>query len=286
MIGSILTSLGLILAGYIYVKVIRHKPPPSLKGKHVIITGGSKGIGRAMAFEAVKLGANVTIVARDMDVLEKVKIELLKIVANPATQKIAAFSVDVSASSAASSMEQVVAESEEDLGPVYMLINCAGTSISGTFEDTKIEEFHRMMNINLMGSVMCTKAVVSSMKKRNEGVIIFVSSIAGLLGLYGYSAYSASKFAVVGLAEVLAMELRPYNIKVSVSFPPDTDTPGFEEEQKGKPRETQLISESGGLYQPNVVAQTTLADALVREDYLVSFPLLNDNDYLHFPLKY
>jgi short-subunit dehydrogenase len=79
-----------------------------------------------------------------------------------------------------------------------------------------------MMKVNYLGAVYCTKAVVDSMKKRRFGRIIFVSSQAGQIGIFGYTGYSASKFALRGLAECLQMELKPYNIFVTLSYPPDT----------------------------------------------------------------
>ncbi|KAI1301495.1 3-ketodihydrosphingosine reductase [Halotydeus destructor] len=247
-----------ILTGYLYHKW--SNKVLNLKGRHVLITGGSKGIGKAMAIEAVRAGANVTILARNIEDLDRAKLEILKQVIDPVKQKIEAHSVDVSRDLYA--IEQAVADAEAELGPVYMLVNCAGTSVAQRFDETPIDDFKRMMDINYMGSVLTTRAVLPSMKNQKEGVILFVSSVAGLLGLYGYSAYSASKFAIVGLAEVLSMELKPFNISVSVSFPPDTDTPGFEEEQKLKPIETKLISESGGLFSAQTVAAVSLKDAM------------------------
>lgn len=91
-----------------------------------------------------------------------------------------------------------------------------------------------MMDINYIGSVNVTRASLSSIKQVDNGRIVFVSSIAGQLGLYGYTAYSASKYALRGLAECLQMELYPYNIRVTLAHPPDTDTPGFEVENKVK----------------------------------------------------
>lgn len=231
-----------------------------LVGKHVLITGGSKGIGRSLAFEAVKMGANVTIIARDTEVLEKCKIELLKIAPSSKKQRVVSIAADVT--NDVSILEQVIAEAEEECGPVFMLINCAGTSISRRFEDTTTKDFRRMLDINFLGSVSITKAVIPAMKSRREGIVVFVSSIAGLTGIYGYTAYSASKFALLGLAEALSMEVTPFNVNVTVLFPPDTDTPGFEQEQIGKPKETQLISESGGLFTPEAVAKAAMKDIL------------------------
>jgi 3-dehydrosphinganine reductase len=84
-----------------------------------------------------------------------------------------------------------------------------------------------MMKLNYLGGVYCTRSVIESMKKRKFGRIMFVSSQAGQIGIFGYTSYSASKFALKGLAESLQMEVKPYNIYVSIAYPPDTDTPGF-----------------------------------------------------------
>lgn len=84
-----------------------------------------------------------------------------------------------------------------------------------------------------------------------------------MLGIFGYSAYGATKFAIRGLAEALAMELTPHNVCVTLALPPDTDTPGFKEEEKTKPLETKLISDAGGLVQPEDVAKNLLYDSLV-----------------------
>ena len=110
------------------------------------------------------------------------------------------------------------------------------------------------MRVNYIGGVYCSKSVVESMKSRKFGRILFVSSQAGQLGIYGYTAYSATKFALRGLAEALQMELKPFNVYISVSYPPDTDTPGFNEELKDKCEETCLISESSGLFKSKDVA--------------------------------
>lgn len=79
-----------------------------------------------------------------------------------------------------------------------------------------------MMRVNYIGALYCTKAVVNSMKKRHFGRIAFISSQAGQIGIFGYTGYSASKFALKGFAESLQMELKPYKIFVTLSFPPDT----------------------------------------------------------------
>lgn len=110
------------------------------------------------------------------------------------------------------------------------------------------------MKVNYLGGVYCTKSVVDSMKSRKFGRIVFVSSQAGQIGIFGYTGYSASKFALRGLVEALQMEVKPYNIYVTLSFPPDTDTPGFKVENLSKCEETRIISESSGLATSKEVA--------------------------------
>ena len=235
----------------------------NLKGRHVFITGGTKGIGLELARLCVEFGANVTVLARNKKILNDAKLELIKL-SIPSMQKVLAYSVDVSES--VRNVKIVVEEAEAESGPIDLLVCCAGTAIAREFHNTKEEEFKHLMSVNYFGTVNTVHAALESLKKsQNSPNILLFSSLAGLFGLYGYSAYSASKFALVGFAQVLSMELASDNIGVTVSYPPDTDTPGFELEQVGKPKLTQSFSEEGGLVQPRVVAQAALIDALDRE---------------------
>ena len=90
------------------------------------------------------------------------------------------------------------------------------------------------MRINYIGTVNCTKAVIESMKERKCGRIAFVSSDCGQMGIFGYTAYCASKFALKGLVESLQMEVKPYNIYLTISYPQDTETPGLVVESLNK----------------------------------------------------
>ena len=109
--------------------------------------------------------------------------------------------------------------------------------------------------MNVLGGVYATKAVLDSMIARKTGAIVFISSIAGQLGLYGYSAYSTTKFALRGLAETLQMELQPHNVRVSISFPPDTDTPQLQQEVKDRNALQSELASYGTVFQAEVVAQ-------------------------------
>ncbi|RUS90415.1 hypothetical protein EGW08_001820 [Elysia chlorotica] len=221
------------------------------------VTGGSSGIGKSLAILAVKRGAKVTIVARNKDRLVEAQNDISS---HGAKEQVQIVSVDLSADF--EEVQKSFNKAESTFGHIQFLINCAGSSIPGRFEELPISTFQKMMDINYMSAVHATRAVIAGMKSRCEGRIVFVSSQAGQLGLYGYTSYSASKFALRGLAEALQMEISPYNIRLTLAFPPDTNTPGFAEEQKGKPEETKLISETSGLFSPEKVAQTILDDTV------------------------
>uniref|UniRef100_A0A665U8Q3 3-dehydrosphinganine reductase n=1 Tax=Echeneis naucrates TaxID=173247 RepID=A0A665U8Q3_ECHNA len=248
-----------VLLLYMISPLISPKPL-KLNGAHVVVTGGSSGIGKCIAIECYRQGAFITLVARDEAKLLQAKKEVEKFAIND-KQVVLCISVDVSRDY--SQVESVIKQAQEKLGPVDMLVNCAGTSISGKFEEVELCLQQKLMEVNYLGSVYPTRAVITTMKERRMGRIMFVSSQAGQIGLFGYTAYSPSKFALRGLAESLQMEIKPYNIYVTVAYPPDTDTPGLAEENKTKPLETKLISETSGVSQPDQVAKIMVRDAIV-----------------------
>ncbi|XP_033849038.1 3-ketodihydrosphingosine reductase [Acipenser ruthenus] len=247
-----------VLLLYMVSPLISPKPL-KLNGAHVVVTGGSSGIGKCIAIECYKQGAFITLVARDENKLLQAKKEIEKHAIND-KQIVLCISVDVSKEYG--QVESVIKQAQEKLGPVDMLVNCAGITVAAKFEEVEVDCFKRLMEVNYLGSVYPTRAVIPTMKERRMGRIVFVSSQAGQLGLFGYTAYSPSKFALRGLAESLQMEIKPYNIYVTVAYPPDTDTPGLAEENKTKPLETKLISETSCLCQPEQVAKVIVKDAV------------------------
>ena len=197
-------------------------------GKHVIVTGGSSGIGLECAKLYAKNGANVTIVARDATKLAAAH-EAIAAYKQP-NRKVLVASVDTGSSEEA--VAKALAPCLKELGAAEVLVNCAGTSISGDFDTTSSSEFERLLRVNLLGSVYPTKVVVGGMKTKSGGQggrIVFVASQVAQAAIHGYTAYAASKWALRGLAEALQMELKPFGIVVSVCYPPDTDTPGYKE---------------------------------------------------------
>jgi len=282
----VLTPLGIYIGKSILKG--RNNPGNSQRypvGTHVVISGGSKGIGKALALKFAELGTHVTIIARNTNDLHEARAEIERHRKNTTVQKIRTVSLDLtkltfpdSSSSDATSQQQelldkILGEHER----CDILVNCCGSAIAARFEDTSQQQFRYMMDVNYFSAVNLTRILLPVMKARslanqaaarsNGGRIVFVSSMCGLMSFFGYSAYSASKFAIVGLAEALNMEVQPFNISVTVSFPPDTNTPGFEEENKTKPSLTAKISETGNVYSPEEVAAVMMADIRTRKFY-------------------
>ena len=202
-----------------------------LSGAHAIITGGSEGIGLAAATALLERGARVSIVGRSEEKLTAAK-DLL----GPSVHTAAADVADFDALSAA--FESLAASQ----GPCDVLVTSAGYSHPGHFAEIPIEEFRRQMDVNLLGTVHAARLVVPSMMERQSGHVCVVSSVAGIIGVFGFTAYSPTKFAVKGFAESLRDEVHPHGVRVSIVYPPDTDTPGFRAENEIKPEECARIS--------------------------------------------
>ena len=140
-----------------------------------------------------------------------------------------------------------------------MLVTSAGAARPGHFEQLEARVFEEQMALDYFGTLHAVRAVVPSMLERRRGHLLLVSSTLGLIGVYGYSAYSPAKFAVRGLAETLRAELKPHEIVVSCAYPPDTDTPGLARENLEKPEPTARISAA-----VKVRSATAVAHAMVR----------------------
>ena len=228
--------------------------PAEFANKTVYVVGGSMGIGLAIARTITGLGSHVVIFARRKEPLERALQEITAV--RPSTnQRVAYRQLDVADPHQVSQvMGAVVAE----IGVPDVLINCAGRAYPKHFEDISYEQFAETMRVNVHGCWNTVSTLLPHMKRRG-GYIVNTSSLAGLLGVFGYTDYCASKFALVGFSEALRSELKPYGIAVSVLCPPDTDTPGFATENQTKPDETRAISGNARVMHPQAVA-----DALIR----------------------
>jgi 3-dehydrosphinganine reductase len=223
-------------------------------GKQVLLTGGSSGIGLALARQLIARGASLWLVARDAAKLETTRKELQAAVVDP-SQKIGTAQADVAVESQARAAAELAAKG---LGQIDVLINNAGTSHPGYFLDMDAKIFRETMETNYFGTLNMARAVVPAMIQRGKGHIVNVSSAAAYLALFGYSSYAPTKWAVRGLSDVLRYELKPRGIRVTLVMPPDTDTPSLAKEKKIRPKELEIISSTGTVYKPEQVARDTL----------------------------
>uniref|UniRef100_A0A7C9EJC1 3-dehydrosphinganine reductase n=2 Tax=Opuntia streptacantha TaxID=393608 RepID=A0A7C9EJC1_OPUST len=245
----LLVPLSLLLVLYFIVRPRPVKIP--IKSRHVFITGGSSGIGLALAHRVASEGARVSILARDHAKLEAAKQEIQ--LATGAD--VAIFSADVRDFTA-------VKKAVEAAGPIDVLVCNQGVFVPQELENQPLDEVKFMIDVNLMGTFHLIKAALPLIKigrqARGPASIAIMSSQAGQVGIYGYTAYSASKFGLRGLAEALQQEVIADNIHVSLIFPPDTDTPGLEEENKRRPELTTIIAGSSGMMKADEVAKKTV----------------------------
>lgn len=183
----------------------------SLKNKNVLITGAGKGIGKAVALALAAEGTNIILLARTKADLEKTAIEVEAF-------GVKAFIVTADISDI-KSVNEAVEKALAEFKTIDILINNAGIGKFGKFMDLTPEEFEQIIKVNLMGVYYATRAVLPGMIEEQSGDIVNISSTAGVRGAAATSAYSASKFAVMGLTESLMQEVRKHNIRVTALTP-------------------------------------------------------------------
>ncbi|KAG6431101.1 hypothetical protein SASPL_109176 [Salvia splendens] len=261
--------LSVLLILYLIVRPKAVRVP--IKNRHVFITGGSSGIGLALAHLCAQRGADVSLLARNLTRLE----EAQKSIKLATGRDVRIFSADVRDYDA-------VNRAVEEAGPIDVLVCNHGVYVPQELEEQELEEIKFMIDVNLTGTFHLIKAALPGMKKnraeKGPGSIAIMSSQAGQVGIYGYTAYSASKFGLKGLAEALQHEVIADNIHLSLIFPPDTETPGFaevadsiplpvskmtfgiviQEENKRRPQLTSIIAASSGAMKADEVALKSL----------------------------
>ena len=183
----------------------------NLKGKKAIITGGNRGLGKATAIAFAKEGIDVAITGRSEKSLQETVAELKALGVN-ATY--AVFNIG-DYEEVQKGIKQIIS----DFGSVDILVNNAGIAAFGSLNDMKVDQWSEIIQTNVMGMYYVTKEVLPFLIAKNEGDIINVSSTAGLTGNANTSAYSASKFAVIGMSESLMKEVRKNNIRVCTLTP-------------------------------------------------------------------
>jgi len=219
--------------------------------RHAIVTGGSLGIGRAVAERLYAQGFALTLVARREAPLAAAATALRR----EGGPEVAGLACDVCDAAA---LAAALAEAESARGPCHTLVTAAGEVRPGRFEALPEADFRRQMEVNFFGTVTAVRAVYPGMMARRQGRIAMVSSAAALIGIYGYTAYAPSKFALRGFAEALRGEARAHGITVSVAYPGDTDTAQYAAEAATRPPETAAIAGKARLMPPDRVAAAIL----------------------------
>lgn len=243
-------------------------------GRIALITGGSSGIGLAVAKQLALAGSHVWLVARGIDRLQTALAELEAIRVTP-EQRFGITAADLSDPDQA---EKVVNQVIEEIGVPDVLVNSAGIVEPGSFTDLSVDDFHKQMDTNYFAMIYVIKAALPGITQRGTGTIVNIASFAAVMGVYGYTAYAASKFAVRGFTEALRSELKPLGIQVMLVYPPDTDTPQLAYDNEKKPPETKAISATAS----KVMSAETVAGEIIKGIHRRRFAIIPGFDAKFF----
>jgi 3-dehydrosphinganine reductase len=200
-------------------------------GKRVFISGGSEGIGRSTAVKLAEQGAHVCVVARRQNALDETVEAMRKAVGGDSGRVLTAIAMDVTDPAA---VEEGARRALEALGGLDLLICNQGFAHTGKVHELPIEDFRRHLDVNYLGHAYVCRAFAPHFLKQGSGTIILVSSAFGYFGTYGWTAYCASKWAIVGFAEALRQEMGLHGVNVKVFYPGTTETPGLDRENSDK----------------------------------------------------
>jgi len=191
----------------------------SYQGLRALVTGASSGIGRLLALRLAERGARVALLARRAEELDRVATEIAE-----RGGEAVVLPCDVADPRA---VELAATRAREKLGGVDLLVNNAGYGGHHRFLEWDVADIEQMMRVNYLGAVYCTKALLPQMIERGRGWIVFMASIAGKIGMPDETAYSATKFAMIGLAEGLGIEVEDAGVHVLTVCPGAVRTPFF-----------------------------------------------------------
>jgi 3-dehydrosphinganine reductase len=233
-------------------------------GKYALVVGASEGIGLAIACDLAQRGANVVVTSRDeIKLLEAAR--MIEASHRRPGRWVEWTPFDVRHHD---EVKRALDFLKSRHGAPDFLIICAGGARPGYFENLSLEDHRAMMELNYFGSLHVVHIVAPDMIARRSGTIVLTSSALGLMGLFGFSGYCASKHALVGLAETLRSELRVYGVRVSCFCPPAVQTPGLEREKALTPKEICAAEELGAVLKADDVARALL-NALPGNPFLV-----------------
>ncbi len=226
--------------------------------QRAFVFGGSEGIGLAVAERLVAAGTEVAVLSRSQAKLDAALSRL--------GDGARARPVDVTSEAA---VRETVDELVAEVGVPDLVVTTAGYARPGYLEDLPSEDVAGMVATNLLGTINVTRAVLPHLRASGRGTIVTTSSMAGLAGVFGYTVYSATKFGVIGFSEALRREVRPYGIQVRVLCPPNTLTPGYDEENRFKPAEVLAAEESVQTLTPEQVAEALVSSLRRKRGFLV-----------------
>lgn len=229
--------------------------PSPFTTQMILVTGGSMGIGLATAEEIARLGGSVCLIARRPDPLAAAAQRVRAAAVSP-EQIVETLACDTTDEAA---LQPLLEDFIARRGVPDRLINTVGYAYPQRVDELTLVDFRKQMAINYFGQLIPTQLLLPHWLRQGRGHVAFVSSVLGFMSITGYAAYAPTKYALFGLAETLRHELKPRGIRVSILFPPDTDTPGFEHENLSKPPETAKLSEAARLMTPEAVARAFVA---------------------------
>ncbi|MFB8004058.1 SDR family NAD(P)-dependent oxidoreductase [Nocardia sp. NPDC056000] len=212
--------------------------------RHVVITGGSSGIGLAVTELALGAGAKVSVLALDDPAMSALAART-----GDFDGRLATFTANVTSPD---QIRTALHGARSQHGPIGAVIACAGIAKPGYFTELSESDFRNHMEVNYFGTLTPIREALPDLLTADRASITAISSAAGFLSLIGYSAYSPSKFAVRAAAEALRQELKPKGITVTVVYPPDVDTPQLAAEAATKPRELSALSSGTPMTAPAV----------------------------------
>ena len=227
----------------------------NLNDKIAIVTGAGRGIGKATALALAKHGANVVVTARTESEIENVADEIRQFGRNSLTVR-----ADISRES---DVRTIVSETLDKFGTVDILINNAGIGLFANVDQLSVKDFDRMWEVNMRGVFLCCRAVIPRMMKQKSGDIINMSSLAGRNAFIGGAGYCATKWALIGFARCLMLEVREHDVRVITLCPGSVNT-RFGEQRKNSPRS------SGNIPKAEDIAQVVVDTLLMPRNVMVS----------------